>query len=969
MAHRTDTSASSPAGAPQPASVALWLRRLPLVSGLATTLLGLVAVEAYVLGSGPDVSSPLLVPQTVPLVAVMFVLAGMSLLCRLARLHRHQSVAAGLVILVATLVLLEYLVWWNLGLDTLLFRDDLHRVPSAFPGRPAPITTASFLLVGLSLLLAVNDRHAQHRRAHVAALIAAGGLPLIAVVGHIVGVPELYELAPGVGLSVADAVLLLLLTTGVVAATHRSTLAELIAGRDPGTILLRRLIPVAVMVPVLFAAGSLLALRLGFYQTHVALALFIATFVGLSLLAAFRVASVVRRADGERLAAERAETERALGERLLEAEQAAGAALRQSVQQTRELLEILNHAPVLARSLDGRIQFWSAGAHRLYGWEEREAIGANVMRLLQTELPAPADEVSAALLERGEWHGELARRSRGGFRVQVASHWILHREADGRPGAVIEVDNDLTEQKHAEEALRRGEARYRALVAAASQIVWTASADGRRPIDTSQWEAFTGQSGTEATWGGWFEAIHPDDREEAIRAWGEAVAARRHLSTEHRLRRRDGEYRYMEVRAVPVLDDHGRIREWVGAHTDITDRLHAEEQLSQAQRLQAVGTLAGGVAHEVNNQLMAVLGFGEFVLGALGQDHPQAGDVREMVGAATRAARVAQQLLTFSRRQVKQTRLLDLHEAVVALVPVLERLLGADKSLVVQSRRSRCRVLADPTQVDQVLINLAANARDAMRTGGRLSIGVQDTVLDTAYAESHGVTHLVPGPYVRIEVTDDGSGMTKETLAKIFEPFYTTKAVGAGTGLGLSTVYGIVKQHEGFIWPYSEVGVGTTMKVYLPAAPSEAQLTQPPDRRQPDVPQGELVQGLVMVVEDELAIRGLVRRTLEGAGLVVIEAENGRQALDIFALGGEPPRLVLTDVIMPELNGRELSDALADMHPNLPILFMSGYTGDEVLARSLLPDTAPFIQKPFAPDELLSRVRAMLAGASISEVR
>jgi CheY-like chemotaxis protein len=211
--------------------------------------------------------------------------------------------------------------------------------------------------------------------------------------------------------------------------------------------------------------------------------------------------------------------------------------------------------------------------------------------------------------------------------------------------------------------------------------------------------------------------------------------------------------------------------------------------------------------------------------------------------------------------------------------------------------------------------------------------------------------------------------MSKETLAKIFEPFYTTKPVGAGTGLGLSTVYGIVKQHEGFIWPYSELGVGTAMKVYLPAAPSEAELPRGPDHQAPAAPQGEMEQALVMVVEDEVAIRELVRRTLEGAGLVVIEAENGRQALDIFALGGEPPRLVLTDVIMPELNGRELSDALADLHPNLPILFMSGYTGDEVLARSLLPDTAPFIQKPFAPDELLFRVRGMLVGTSTSEVR
>jgi PAS domain S-box-containing protein len=969
MAHRTDTSASSPAGAPLPESVAPWLRRLPLVSGLATTLLGLAAVESYVFGSGPSVSSPLLLPQTVPLVAVMFVLAGASLLSLLAGLHRHQAAAAALVMLLAALVLLEYLVWWDLGLDTLLFPDDVQAIPSAFPGRPAPITTASFLLLGLALLLAVERRHAEHRGAHVAALIAAGGLPVIAIVGHVAGVPELYQLAPGVGLSLADAVLLLLLTVGVVAATHVATLTELIGGTDPGTILLRRLLPVAVMVPVLFAAGSLLALRLGFYQKHVALALFITTFVGLSLLAAFRVASVVRRADRERRVAEWAEAERALGARLLEAEQAAGAALRQSVQRTHELMEILNHAPVLARSLEGRIQFWSAGAHRLYGWEEREAVGAGAMRLLQTELPAPVEEISAALLERGEWHGELTRRSRGGFRVQVASHWILHRDADGRPGAVIEVDNDLTEQKHAEEALRRGEARYRALVAAAAQIVWTASADGRRPIDTSQWEAFTGQSGTESTWGGWFEAIHPDDRGDALRAWGDAVSGRRPLATEHRLRRRDGEYRNMEVRAVPVLDDQGRIREWVGAHTDITERLHAEEQLSQAQRLQAVGTLAGGVAHEVNNQLMAVLGFGEFVLGALGPDHPQAGDVREMVGAATRAARVAQQLLTFSRRQVKQTQLLDLHEAATALVPVLERLLGADKSLVVLPRRSRCRVMADPTQIDQVLINLAANARDAMRTGGRLSIDVQDVVLDTAYAEAHGVGKLVPGPYVRIEVTDDGSGMSKETLAKIFEPFYTTKPVGAGTGLGLSTVYGIVKQHEGFIWPYSEPGVGTTMKVYLPAAPREAQLPHMPDLQVPDAPAGELEPALVMVVEDELAIRELVRRTLEGAGLVVIEAKNGRQALDVLALGGEPPRLVVTDVIMPELNGRELSEALADLHPNLPILFMSGYTGDEVLARSLLPDTALFIQKPFAPDELLSRVRGMLAGASTSEVR
>jgi PAS domain S-box-containing protein len=943
--------------------------RLPVIAGAATALFGVVLVETYIFGVGPLISATPFLPPTMPLTALMCVLTGGSLLALKANLPRPQLGSAACTVLIATLVFAEYLFWRDLGLDTLLFPDDVSLLPSAFPGRPAPFSTACLLLLGLALVATREGWHLEHRRLHLSALMVAAVLPLVAIVGHLFGVSELYAFAPGVGTSFITASLLLLLTLGVAAATHESTIVDLLVGQEPGTILLRRLLPVAVSLPLLFAAGSLLALRLGFYQKHVVLALFVTGFIGLSVAAAFRVAAVVRRADIERRAAEWAEADMALSERLLQAEQAAGVALRESVRQTRELLEILSHAPVMARGLDGTIQFWSAGARRLYGWDEKEAVGANALKLLHTELPVPAEEAVTALLEKGEWHAELSRRSRTGARVQVASHWILHRDQDGHPGAVIEVDNDVTEQKHAEEALRRGEARYRALVAAAAQIVWTASADGRRPLDTSQWEAFTGQTGSEATWGGWFEAIHPDDRAEAVRVWSEAVAARQPLATEHRLRRRDGEYRSMEVRAVPVLDDHGRIREWVGAHTDITDRVQAEEQLNQAQRLQAVGTLAGGVAHEVNNQLMAVLGFGEFVLDALGTGHPQSADVREMVGAATRAARVAQQLLTFSRRQAKQTQILDPHAAITALVPVLERLLGADKTLVLLPNRARFRVLADPTQVDQVLINLAANARDAMRTGGRLTIGTDDVLLDDEYAEAHRVGRLIPGPYVRITVSDTGAGMSKETLAKIFEPFYTTKPVGAGTGLGLSTVYGIVKQHDGFIWPYSEPDVGTTMKIYLPAAPEDASAPIAVEPEPAPEPQSDIEPALVLVVEDEPAIRELVRRTLESAGLVVIEAENGRQALDIFALGGEPPKLVLSDVIMPEVNGRELGDALADMHPTLPVLFMSGYTGDDMLARSLLPDTAPFIQKPFVPEELLSRVRGMLAGAPIPEVR
>jgi CheY-like chemotaxis protein len=250
-----------------------------------------------------------------------------------------------------------------------------------------------------------------------------------------------------------------------------------------------------------------------------------------------------------------------------------------------------------------------------------------------------------------------------------------------------------------------------------------------------------------------------------------------------------------------------------------------------------------------------------------------------------------------------------------------------------------------------------------MGTGGRVTFAVDEVLLDESYARNHGVSHLVAGPYLRLAVSDTGCGMDRATLSKIFEPFFTTKAVGAGTGLGLSTVYGIVKQHDGFIWAYSEPGLGTTMKIYLPAAGNEAAgLTE--TRPEPAITRApELEQAIVLVVEDEPAVRNLVRRSLEAVGLVVVEARNGREALEMFAGHSERPRLVLTDVIMPELNGRELSEALASSQPGLPVLFMSGYTGDDVLARSLLPATAPFIQKPFAPEELVARVRTLLSSA------
>jgi PAS domain S-box-containing protein len=866
---------------------------------------------------------------------------------------------SAVVTLLAAMVISEYLFWTDLGIDHVLFPTEVVRLARLFPGRPDPVIAAAFLCIGVALLL-WGIRRAE--RVVAVASVGAAVMPLVLIVGHIFGLAELYATTPRTGTALHTALAIFLLGLGVGAATQRAAVADLLRRRDAGSVLLRRLLPLAVVVPLVFALVSIWGVRLGLYQVDVGIALYVIALLSVCLAIAFWAASILRRAEREVRSSEQARAEIAVRDGLLQGERAVSSVLRESEARTHELLAILSHAPVMARALDGRIRWWSNGAERLYGWSAEEATGAMVAELLATELPMPARDAAAILTQKGELEAEVTRKARDGSVVLVATHWILHRNQEGRPEAVIEVDRDITEQHKAEAARRAGEARYRALVAASAQIVWTATPDGGRAGDPAQWSAFTGQSEEECGGRGWLDAVHPEDRAAVERAWTEAVKQRRMLVTRHRLRRQDGEYRHMDVRAVPVHDERGRVREWVGAHVDVNDQVLQEDQLRQAQRLQAVGTLAGGVAHEVNNQLMAVLGFGDFALKELGPDHPQAFDVREMVRAATRAAQVAQQLLTFSRRQSKQTQVIDLHAAVAALVPVLQRLLGADKTLELAASGARRLVLADATQVDQVLINLVANARDAMGTGGRVGIEIDDIVLDEGYAKSHGNIDLAAGAYVRVSVTDDGSGMDRATLAKIFEPFFTTKPVGKGTGLGLSTVYGIVKQHEGAIWAYSEPGLGTTVKVYFPAA-SDADLagaTRPEDV----VGAGTglaLTGARVLVVEDEPAVRSLARRSLESVGVAVFEAENGREALEILAREDALPQLVLTDVIMPGLNGRELAEAIAVRHPGLPVLFMSAYAEDD-LTRSLLPEQSTYIQKPFAPDTLVTQVRAALAG-------
>ncbi|MEO7137776.1 MAG: response regulator [Gemmatimonadales bacterium] len=560
---------------------------------------------------------------------------------------------------------------------------------------------------------------------------------------------------------------------------------------------------------------------------------------------------------------------------------------------------------------------------------------------------------SRALLSRFGRHGNVTLLERPVRTVALTSTVQAAVRARHRQ---YEVRDYLEERAVAQAALERSESRYRSLALASASVVWISNDEGVFVGDGTTWAAFTGQSPAEYEGWGWLDAVHPEDREPTAVAWRRAVEQKEVYYSEYRLLRHDGQYRRVTSRGVPVLGVDGVLVEWVGACTDVEEERRAADHLRQAQRIEAVGSLAGGLAHEVNNMMTAVIGFGGFVLKGLPEDHRHRSDVGEMVRAATRAAGVTRQLLAFTRQQVLQPSVLDLNLVVTDLTRMLSGFLGADVELHVRLDPGTGRVRADRGQLEQVIINLALNARYAMTSGGRLTLATTSVTLDESYARRHPGTAIQPGLYIVLSVTDTGAGMDPATRARAFEPFFTTKPVGQGTGLGLSTAYGIVKQSGGYIWLYSEPGHGTSVKLYLPRA------SDPVSRPSRPVvaPRG---QGeTILVVEDEEAVRTLARRTLEEAGYEVLEAATGGEGLKLLLSASV--ELVLCDVILPEMSGHELGRRLQVIRPDVPILYMSGYPGLEVVERGLIAQDAPFIEKPFTATTLAQSVRGLLNGMS-----
>ncbi|HEY7783757.1 MAG TPA: response regulator [Pyrinomonadaceae bacterium] len=380
----------------------------------------------------------------------------------------------------------------------------------------------------------------------------------------------------------------------------------------------------------------------------------------------------------------------------------------------------------------------------------------------------------------------------------------------------------------------------------------------------------------------------------------------------------------------------------------------SEAQLLQSQKLEAVGRLAGGISHDFNNLLTAIIGYSDLSIRRVSPDDPLRRNLDEIRRASERAAGLTRQLLAFSRKQVMQPKVFELNAVVADVERMLRRMIGDDIDVRTNLDPNSGNVKADPGQIEQVIMNLVVNARDAMPKGGKLSIETSSLYLDEQYSFEH--VSVKPGFYVLLAVSDTGTGMDEETRQHIFEPFFTTKEPGKGTGLGLSTVYGIVKQSSGHVWVYSEPGKGTTFKVYLPRVEEGAQYYREQE------PAAEVPRGTetILLVEDAEMVRNLTREVLENCGYDVIEASNGKRALSICKNRTEPIDLLLTDVVMPEMSGRELADRLVGLHPEMQVLYMSGYTQDAIVHRGTLDEGTNFIQKPFSPDALARKVRIVL---------
>jgi PAS domain S-box-containing protein len=528
------------------------------------------------------------------------------------------------------------------------------------------------------------------------------------------------------------------------------------------------------------------------------------------------------------------------------------------------------------------------------------------------------------------------------------------RDPSGGLQGCVHVLRDVTERKQAEETLRRSEASYRSLILGATYGIFRCSLDGKFLTVNPALVAMLGYGSEAELLAANLVSDISQDADAGAQLLQQYRRAGRIDGVEAQWKRKDGKVVPVRLSGRAVLDDQGALQGFEVMAEDVTHRRRLEEQLRQAQKLEGIGRLAGGIAHDFNNLLTIINGYSQLLLSRPDLGDPVRGHLSEIMKAGERAASLTRQLLAFSRRQVLAPQVLDLNAVIANMHKMLCRLIGEDIDLVTVLGPDVGRVKVDRGQIEQVVLNLAVNARDAMPQGGKLTLETANVELDTAYARSHVV--VVPGRYVLLAVSDTGMGMDAETQAHAFEPFFTTKEKGKGTGLGLATVYGIVKQSGGHIWIYSEPGQGTTFKIYLPLVEEAIEAPEVQEVQAASLRGTETI----LVVEDDEAVRPLVRGVLRSHGHTVLEASRGEEALATCQQHAGPIHLLLTDVVMPGMSGGQLAKRLASLYPEMKALYMSGYANGGIVHHGVLDADAAFLQKPFTPDALARKVREVL---------
>jgi PAS domain S-box-containing protein len=621
----------------------------------------------------------------------------------------------------------------------------------------------------------------------------------------------------------------------------------------------------------------------------------------------------------------------------------------------REQAALLDKAQdaILVRDLDHRITYWNRSAERLYGWTAQEVLGRSVRELLYSE-PAILDQAMEKLIAHGEWTGELRHKRKDGRILDIEGRWTLVRDAAGQPKAVLAIHTDITERKAAALAVQRSEERFRELAENIQEVFWiTDPAKNQMLYISPAYEKIWGRTCASLYESPrqWLDTIHPDDRARVLDA-AVTKQARGEYDEEYRIQRPDGTVRWIHDRAFPVRDENGEVLRIVGTAEDVTERRQHERLAQRSQRLESIGTLAGGIAHDLNNALAPIMMSSEL----LRMQYPGESQLLDMIESGSkRAADMVRQLLAFAKGAAGERVSVQPGRLIKELEKLMKGSFPKNIRLVVKGDAQLPTVLGDATQLHQVLLNLCVNARDAMPHGGTLTLEAQCTDVDAAYASS--VPDAQPGKYLVLRVRDTGTGIPTEILDRIFDPFFTTKGPEKGTGLGLSTVMGIIRGHGGFLQVYSQRGQGSTFTAHLPvegAGSDPGQVTQAAEEFHG---QGETI----LLVDDEATVRQMARMVLQRMNFRPLTATDGADGLLQAAQHRTELRAVITDLHMPQMDGLMFVHALRRMLPDIPIVVASGRMEDAVAEEFKTLGVTTRLDKPFTEAQLAAALKKLLA--------